>query len=174
MKVIAPPAFEPVTLAEVKVWLRLDSDYTAEDDLLRGLIQAAREWAEHYTQRAFVERTVESTTNSRHLVGLGVGLGPVTEVVSVTVAGTELTADDYYLRDGDFDDSVYLRKHTTDAPLVIRAKVGTITETSELPASLRAAMQLCITEWWEKRGDSVRSKPTAAENLLNSLRRWAV
>ena len=172
MTVIAPPAFEPLTLPEVKVWLRLDADYTAEDDLLRGLIQAAREWAEHYTQRAFVERTIEVTGTLVGVVGIGTPLGPIAEVVSVTLAGTTLPAEDYYRRDGDLDDMVYLLQRTTAAPLVLRAKVGTVTDPAQLPACLRAAMQLCITEWWEKRGDSVRSKPTAAENLLNSLRRW--
>ena len=172
MTVIAPPAFEPVTLAEVKVWLRLDADYTVEDDLLRGLIQAAREWAEHYTQRAFVQRTVEVTSTMVGLVGIGTPVGPIAEVVSLTIDGTALAAEDYYRKDGDLDNTVYLLQRTTTAPLVLRAKVGTITDSTQLPACLRAAMQLCITEWWEKRGDSVRSKPTAAENLLNSLRRW--
>ena len=48
-----PPAAEPVTLAEAKAWLRVD---TGDDDdaLITSLISAARARAEWHTGRAFV------------------------------------------------------------------------------------------------------------------------
>lgn len=57
-KVITPPAFEPVTLDEAKLWCRIDDDSTAEDADLLWLIQAMREDAENRTGRAFVRRTL--------------------------------------------------------------------------------------------------------------------
>lgn len=50
------PAVEPVTLAEAKLHLRTYSSDTDEDDLISGLIAAAREWVEDYTGRALVEQ----------------------------------------------------------------------------------------------------------------------
>ena len=44
---------EPVTLAEAKLHLRIDSD--ADDDLITALITTARKWCEDYTDRTFVE-----------------------------------------------------------------------------------------------------------------------
>jgi uncharacterized phiE125 gp8 family phage protein len=47
-----PPAVEPVTLAEAKAHLRVD---TADDDAyITGLITAAREWVEQYLDRTLV------------------------------------------------------------------------------------------------------------------------
>jgi hypothetical protein len=49
------PTVEPVTLAQAKSQLRVDF---ADDDLLIGMyIQAAREYAENYTGRAFIQQT---------------------------------------------------------------------------------------------------------------------
>ncbi len=57
LKIITPPAAEPVSLAEVKAQLRLDVD--DEADLLTGYIQAAREDCEDFHGRSYIERTLE-------------------------------------------------------------------------------------------------------------------
>lgn len=46
------PAVEPVSLADAKLHLRIDS--TAEDDLIQNLVATARAWCEDYTDRTFV------------------------------------------------------------------------------------------------------------------------
>lgn len=51
----APPV-EPVTLAEAKLWARIDADDTSQDDVVTLLIAAMRSYAENYTGRAFVPR----------------------------------------------------------------------------------------------------------------------
>ncbi len=48
------PAQEPVSLAQMKQYLRLDSGFTDDDALIASLITAAREWCEAYCERAFV------------------------------------------------------------------------------------------------------------------------
>jgi hypothetical protein len=47
-----PPATEPVTLAQAKAWLKVETD--DEDALIAALIPAARARAEWHTGRAFV------------------------------------------------------------------------------------------------------------------------
>lgn len=51
------PAAEPLTLVEAKLHLKVD--VTADDDLISGLIAAAREWSENYCRRSWVQRTLE-------------------------------------------------------------------------------------------------------------------
>lgn len=54
--VSVPPATEPLTLATVKQHLRVDS--TADDTLIPLYITAARQWAERYQGRAYVQQTL--------------------------------------------------------------------------------------------------------------------
>lgn len=51
---VEAPLVEPVTLAEMKHYLRVDS--TADDDMISSMIQAAREKVEEITRRSFVQR----------------------------------------------------------------------------------------------------------------------
>lgn len=55
--IITPPATEPVTLAEARLHLKVDS--TDDDTLISALITAMREQAEHRTGRAFITQTLE-------------------------------------------------------------------------------------------------------------------
>ena len=49
LQMITPPVGEPVTLDDVKRFLKIDT--TADDTLLLALIAAARETCENYTGR---------------------------------------------------------------------------------------------------------------------------
>lgn len=53
----ALPASEPVALADMKQFLRVDPGFADDDVLITGFIQAAREVAEVYTGRALAQRT---------------------------------------------------------------------------------------------------------------------
>lgn len=52
---VTPPAVEPITLSEAKTHMRVEM--TADDALIATLIITARQWAEKYTNRAFVTQT---------------------------------------------------------------------------------------------------------------------
>ena len=57
LKLITAPTVEPVTLDEAKLFAKVD--LTDDDALITALIVAARQKAETYTHRAFVEQTWE-------------------------------------------------------------------------------------------------------------------
>jgi hypothetical protein len=57
LKQTVPPIIEPITLAQLKQHLRIDSGYTDDDALLTALITGARQYAENYTRRAFFNQT---------------------------------------------------------------------------------------------------------------------
>lgn len=69
LDIITPPAVEPVSLAEAKLHLGVatsleDTSFTADDDLIQGLIESARDWCESYCNRAFVYQTLALTCDS--------------------------------------------------------------------------------------------------------------
>jgi uncharacterized phiE125 gp8 family phage protein len=59
LKLVMPPSIEPVTLAEAKAHLRLDTD--ADDAYVSALIVAARERVELFLRRALITQTYEYT-----------------------------------------------------------------------------------------------------------------
>ena len=81
---VTAPAVEPVTLAEVKLHLRIDDN--ADDVLLGALITAARQHAEHDTRRALV-------TQTRKLVLDEFPSGAITSVLYIDPDGVERTLD---------------------------------------------------------------------------------
>jgi len=58
---VSDPAGEPVTLAEVKAWLKIDG--SDDDALLVSLIAAGRESAEKYLRRALITQTWKLTVD---------------------------------------------------------------------------------------------------------------
>jgi uncharacterized phiE125 gp8 family phage protein len=56
------PSREPLFVDDVRNYLRLDDD--VEETLIVALIAAARQWAENYTGRAFITRTVNQFHDS--------------------------------------------------------------------------------------------------------------
>lgn len=63
LSLVSPPAAEPVTLAEAKLHLRVDSDDLSQDSLITQLILAARTMCEEYTHRAFYTQEWDYTAD---------------------------------------------------------------------------------------------------------------
>jgi uncharacterized phiE125 gp8 family phage protein len=59
LKLVSPPSIEPVTLAEAKAHLRLDTD--VDDAYVAALIVAARERVELFLRRALITQAYEYT-----------------------------------------------------------------------------------------------------------------
>lgn len=104
LRVITPPAAEPVTLAEAKTWCRIDSTGdavadVADDALLSSLITAARGDAEGQMRRSILTQTLERTMGRFPCWGQGIELPrpPLAEVTSVTyfdAANAAVTMDE--------------------------------------------------------------------------------
>jgi hypothetical protein len=54
---ISPPAVEPVTISELKNFLKVDPGDDTQDDVIATLAMAARSWCEGFTGRRFVQQT---------------------------------------------------------------------------------------------------------------------
>ena len=59
---VTGPTIEPISRIEAREHLRLDDD--VDDSQIRAYITAARVWAENYTGRAFINRTMRQTLDS--------------------------------------------------------------------------------------------------------------
>lgn len=82
--IIAPPAAEPLTLAEVKAHLRLDG--STEDALLTTLIAAARAYLEAETGLALITQTLRFYRDDWPADGLiQLAIAPLQRLESVTV-----------------------------------------------------------------------------------------
>lgn len=57
--VTTPPATEPISAADMKLYLRVDD--VSEDALISDLITAARQLCEEYTRRAFINTVFKAT-----------------------------------------------------------------------------------------------------------------
>lgn len=88
LRIITQPTEEPVTVAEIKSHLRID---TSDDDLMLGaMITAAREECEHLLERALAPQTVQLLLDE-FPDDIPLPLPPLRSVVSVEYAATDGT-----------------------------------------------------------------------------------
>jgi len=185
-KVTTGPASEPISTAEAKLHLRVDT--SADDTLIAALIVAAREAVEQHTNTKLFTQTVQqvfdcfpyaSRTNPR--MELQIVYGPIQSITSV----------EYVDEDGNTQtwDSANYRTDLISTPARIEPAYGvawpstrdvvnaiTVTyvagysDTANIPQAMKQAMLLTIGHWYENRTDTVRKLPTQAEWLLNPYR----
>lgn len=99
VKIIEDIEEEPVTLEEVKSFLRIDADYTAEDTVLDLIITSAREKLEAQLNLAFGIKTLEIQFTG-YEIELPYGpTGDIESIYKLKADGTQepdpLTEDDY-------------------------------------------------------------------------------
>ena len=97
---ITAPASEPVTLAEAKLYLRVDG--TSEDSLISDLIVAARMSAETWLKLSLITQSWKLVYNDYLDDEVVLPMPPVTSVSSVVVTNRDATtqvilATNYYL-----------------------------------------------------------------------------
>ena len=184
--VITPATSEPLTTSDVKDFLRVDS--FDEDTLIGVLITAARSMAEAYTRRILMTTTIEEFydgfpdyRNARDRDILYLSRGPIQSITSVkyvdTLGDEQTVSSDNYRTDLvsepariSSDNGWTATKDTVNA-VVVRYLCG-YSSSSDVPAPIRQAMLLIIGEMYEKRQDSIKQLPTAAEYLMNPYRVW--
>jgi uncharacterized phiE125 gp8 family phage protein len=177
--IVTPPASEPISLAEAKLFLRVD--HNAEDSLITTLIGAAREAVEAGCGRALITRRVRESLDiwRRDAVGGAVlSIGPVVDVIAVRLLadnGSQSIIDpERYRLEGHRD-----RPRLVFAPGVpatlrsaggieIEYDVGYADDAADLPIALRVAtMQIVAALYEARQGD--RSVPDSARALMRSF-----
>lgn len=181
------PAVEPVTLAEAKAHLRVD---TSDDDTYIGtLVTASREWVEQYLNRTLVNTQwtmrLDSFPYEIELPRPPVSASGTTTAVTLTYTlGTGTTATlstSSYRVDRNSTPGVVRQLRESSWPANID-DYNAVTVTwwagygatgSSVPAAIRHAMLMLIGHWYENRSSVLVgsiSKPLeyAVESLLSS------
>lgn len=178
LRVITPPAAEPVSLETVKEHLRIDHDI--EDALLDSYIAAARETGEKLSRRAFITQTLEMTVDDWPSdLMLRLWRPPLQSVTSVKYYDTDnvqQTWTDYVVdTDGEpgtilFNSlpAVTLRKRSA---ITIRFVAGYGNTESSVPSTIKRANLSLIAHWYENRatvnvGNIVSEMPMGSEDAF--------
>lgn len=174
------PAGEPVTMDEARSHCRLDD--TDSDDVLAGLIAAARQYVEGVTRLALLTQTwdvtfprfgdvmqmpkspLQSVSSIKYLDEDGVQQTLASSVYRTT--GTEpgvITLD---------EDQEWPSVQPVVDPVTIQIVCGYGTRTA-VPATLRHAIKLLVGHWFENRENAVygmgqyAETPLAVDSLLS-------
>ena len=176
ISIVTPSAGEPVSLAEAKLFLRLD--HSAEDGLIATLIGAAREAVEAGCGRALITRRVrESLDIWRHdaVGGAALGLGPVTNVVAVRLLAANgaqsIIEPERYRLEGERDRPRLVFEQGVPATLrsaggiEIEYDAGFAAAAGDVPVALRLATLHIVAALYEARlGEA--ALPEAARMLM--------
>lgn len=177
LQLVTPPALEPVTLAEAKAHLKLD---TSDDDALLGtLITAARARAEWHTGRAFLAQSWILWLDCWR-DAVEVPLPPLRAVSSVTLyrrddTASVLDAAQYFVDTASAPGRVGLSCVTPSDlrrrnALAIAFDAGYGTAEAEIPAPVREAILKIVAELYAARGDGAEQIGAGAEALLAPYR----
>lgn len=154
LECIVEPEREPVTLEEVKAYLRIDDD--SEDLLLQALIKTAREYCENYQRVAYYSRTMRLTLppgewgDVFELPRTKLGC-TVEKVSSVDLQGAIKEVDQTCLFAILGNSNTELAV-TDDTPysntLVVEYVAGSH---DDPPESIKTAIKLLVSGWYENR-----------------------
>jgi len=184
-KVLPAVATEPVTLAEARLHIRA-SDSTDDDTLITAWITAAREIAEHYTQRGLAPQTLEAALDEfpdDDDDNIDLPMSPVASITHIKytdTAGTEQTVSSTAYALSLYGDARRVAPTygnywpiTQDIPDAVRIRY--VTGYTTCPKAVKAALLLMISWFDQHRGDQMDPndiQPPAAKALLNTVKLW--
>ena len=168
--IVAEPTTEPVTLAEVKLFLRLLPDDTSEDDFISGLIAAAREYCENFTGRALATQTIMLYLDSIPSE-VEVPMPPLQSVDKIEVIDADNI--DYLINNGEISSIIFTANaQEADAhlypinPVQITCTVG---YDADIPVGIKQAMLLLVAHWYENR-EAVATNGEVGERIALGVR----
>lgn len=181
-------ATEPVSTAEVKEFLRIDSGDDSQDVVLGIQIKSARETIEEYLRRSLITQTWTYTVSSTHAIEpLYLHRPPVIAITSLKTFDedangdeTETTVDaaNYQLVEDLFivsrNDGWEINRRDRAAEIVYTAGYGS--SASDVPSPIREACLRLVSTRYEFREDVVmgprggQMKVDTTSNILDDIR----
>lgn len=167
---------EPVTVSEVKAQARISLDI--DDTFIEAKIKSARELCEVYIKRAFVSRTLRLTLERFPSGWFYLPRPPLVSVTSIKYYdenGTQQTLSSAnYIVDAYTEPGRITPAYNVSWPS-IREQVNSIEvlyvagygAASAVPQSIKDAISMTVTNWYENRGES----PAAASpDILDDMK----
>lgn len=176
-KVTAQPAIEPLTLTEVKTWLKIVS--TADDSLLAMLLASTRQTIEDRLNLKLITQTVQQKLD-RFPVGVELPLSiyPIQSVTSIVYKDSAnttqtLSADVYgvdtvsqpariYLKDGKTWPTLSSEKDN----ITITLQAGFGDTTDDVPVKLKTLILHAVAFAYENRMNPIEQRRTYLDNLI--------
>jgi uncharacterized phiE125 gp8 family phage protein len=182
-KIVAQPAEEPLELAFVKNYLKVD--YDADDALITHLIKGARSSAEQFLNMGLIEQSVQEQIASFPLYrrmnphqAIILKRGPIVSVTSIVYydednAQQTLSASRYTVQQATnilpaiapVGDEGWPSTYDRIDAIQITYKVG-YASASDIPVDILDAMLLMISDQYDNRTDGVRTLPTGSQLKL--------
>ncbi|GEP09604.1 head-tail connector protein [Methylobacterium gnaphalii] len=161
---VADLGVEPVSLTEMRGYLRLDDDESGEDALITGLITAARASIEAATRRLVRPARYRLMLTAWPAGGvLPLPLSPLLSVVRAGIVGADAVVEEIdtgLLRVGPDPWEAPCLRVDPAVPLLLR-KAALIEVTAgcggdgpPVPAPLAQAIRMLVADWFENRGDA--------------------
>lgn len=171
----------PVSLADMKLHLRIESDVTDDDTLISTLLGAATEYCEDFQRRSFITQT-RTEYYDAFPCGFLVPYPPLISVTSITYVDTAgdtqtLASDQYRVDTGNEPGRITPAYNVTwpSTRAVTNAVILTFSagygDASSTPKRVKAAIKMIVANWYENReatisGVSITEVPLAVESLL--------
>ena len=183
LKVITAPTVEPVTLATAKLHARVEID--DDDDLIESYISAARQRAEHLTERALAPATFCLYLDAFPADGIQIPRPPINAITSVQYvdgAGDLQTVDsaDYALDDAQEPAWVlpaygYTWPTTLDVANAVRVTFTAGYTADACPAQIKAYILAVVAAMYAQReilaqADRVPKSVQFLDGLLDAYR----
>lgn len=193
LELVSAPAIEPIDLATARQHLRLDTEGSPashpDDGLLRDIyIPAARATVEEFTNRRLITQSWRLNLDllPSEIV---LPLAPVQSIASVAYVdadgATQTLADDQYTLDAAATPPWLLQAHDVTYPATLAVAnavrvtfvAGYGTDAADVPAPIRNAILLLLTDSYERRtpaegGADGAGLPLTVRRLLAPYRIW--
>lgn len=191
LRVVTPPAVEPVTLSEFKLQARIDHD--DEDTLIAQYIKTARQHVEIILKRALITQTLQLAMDEWWIEDVELLMPPLQSVTDIKYRdenGTEhtLSAENYVVDTSFEPGRVRFAKGVSrpNVPLWPYAAVkityvaGYGNTADSVPEPIRQAIRMLAVHYYEnreavytERGGNVQVLPFAVDALLAPYRVWS-
>lgn len=160
LSLLTAPASEPVTLAEARLWCKVDT--TDDDALITSLVRHARQRAEDIMQTAVITQRWDQTLDSFPPAEIRLRRPPVSRIVSITyvdtAGATQTLASSNYTLDASTFPGWVLPAYGVDWPatrdqanaVTVRFDTG-YANASAVPEPIRTWMHLTVKFLYDNR-----------------------
>ena len=156
-----------VSLAQAKMWLRVDLDYEYEDALITALIKSAVNQVEQYTLQVLWQRTLtEITDRSGSLKIYNYPIISVEDVVD-----KDLTIVDFEIEESQWYTEVLTNQPGFNTVTYVAGYDWNYDGGSDVPDDIETAIKGMITYLYENRDNPKEEMPKVVQYLLAPYRR---
>lgn len=178
IEVIKNNNLELITLNVVKKHLRIEEDYTDDDELIDLYIASAIEQVENFTERPLAQQTTVYSTNA------------FTDFVFERKCVNDTIEKVEYLQEPEGESSVlpatafsvtqqgveHVKVSFKNAPQAVKVNVHVTQgyDGDNLPKVIKQAILLLVTEAYDRRDNNAAVINSKAKSLIQSYRKWRV